>query len=57
MPVILLNMKMTKMVIEELKECIVVKTILTFEGNWSQFDDDMEVEVPSFDVFWVFLDH
>ena len=41
---------------EELKEYIVVKTIPAFEGNWSQFDDDMEVEVPNVDVFWVFLD-
>ena len=33
-----------------------VKTIPTFDGNWSQFDDDMEVEVPSFDVFGVLSD-
>ena len=40
-----------------LKEYIVIKTIPIFEGNWSQFDDDMEVEVPNVDVFGVFLDH
>ena len=39
---------------EELKEHIVVKIIPSFEGNWSQFDDDMEVEVPNVDVyFWI----